>query len=202
MQWRILFKKELLESWRHKKWIWFPLVMILIAIMDPITTYYTPKIIDAVGGMPDGTVIELPDFTPDEAVMMSLGQLSTLGVLVIALMSMGTIAGERKSGAAELVLVKPVSYANYITAKWASLLVLVWSGLVIGMFVSWYYVNILFGDLSIMVFLHIVFFYVMWLMLVVTLSIFCNALVKHQGIVFFLTIITIMAMSFVTQIFV
>ncbi|MEC5424151.1 ABC transporter permease [Virgibacillus sp. C22-A2] len=201
MQWLTLFKKEMLENWRNKKWIWVPLVLILIAVIDPITNYYLPQIIESTGGFPDGTVLELPEFAPPEVVMMSLSQFSSLGVLVIVLMSMGTIAGERKSGVMELVLVKPVSYRNYITAKWAALVLLVWSALLLGMFASWYYINILFGDLSFLSLLQIVLFYGLWLTLVVTLSIFYNTLFRTPGLVAFITVITIMAMSVVTQIF-
>src|SRR5699024_9883536 len=106
----------------NKKWIWVPLVFILLAIIDPISNYYMPQIIDSIGGMPEGAVFEIPELSSAEVILMTLGQLSSLGVLVIILMSMGTIAGERKSGVIELILVKPVSYQHYITAKWAALL--------------------------------------------------------------------------------
>ncbi|MFC4025732.1 ABC transporter permease [Oceanobacillus longus] len=201
MQWNTLFKKEMVESWRNKKLIWVPLVMILLAIMDPISNYYMPQIMEAVGGLPDGTVFELPDFAPAEVVMMSLSQFSTLGVLIIVLISMGTIAGERKSGISELILVKPVSYSNYITAKWAALLILVWVSFILGMLASWYYINILYGSLSFGDFLLISCFYGLWLAFVVTLSIFYNSMIKTPGLVAFLTILTIMVMKGVTQVF-
>ncbi|GAB3042529.1 ABC transporter permease [Virgibacillus ainsalahensis] len=201
MQWLTLFKKESVENWRNKKWIWVPLVIILLAIIDPISNYYMPQIIDSVGGLPEDTSFQLPEFTPADVVLMSLGQLSSLGVLVIVLMSMGTIAGERKSGVSELILVKPVSYRNYITAKWAGLLVLVWSSLFLAMLASWYYTNILFGELTFITFLQIVFFYGLWLTLVITVSIFFNTLVKTPGLVAFLSILTFMLMSLITQVF-
>lgn len=201
MQWITLFKKEMVEFWRNKKWIWFPLVMILLAIMDPISNYYLPQIIEATGGLPEGTTIELPDYTPPEVIMMSLGQFSSLGVLVIVLMSMGTIASERKSGVSELILVKPVAYRNYITAKWAALLVLVWGSLLIGILASWYYITILYGDLAFGSLLLVVLFYGLWLTLVVTVSIFYNTLFKSVGVVGFLSILTIMLVGLVTRIF-
>lgn len=201
MQWTTLFQKEMLENWRNKKWIWFPLVIILMAIMDPISNYYLPQIIEATGGLPEGTNIELPDYTPSEVIMMSLGQISSLGVLVIVLISMGTIAGERKSGVSELILVKPVAYRNYITAKWAALIVLVWGALFIGLLASWYYVTILYGSLAFGSLLLVVLFYGLWLTLVVTVSIFYNTLFKSVGVVGFLSVLTIMLMSLVTKIF-
>lgn len=201
MQWITLFKKEMLESWRNYKWIWVPLVIILLAIMDPISTYYLPQIIDAVGGLPEGTIFEVPNVLASEAIMMSLSQLSSLGVLIITLMSMGSIAGERNSGVSELILVKPISYFNYITSKWASLLLLVWVSLSVGLITSWYYINLLFEKLPFTSLLLVILFYGLWLTLVITLSIFYNTLFKTPGIVAACTIITIIAMSLMTSIF-
>ncbi|HLR61429.1 MAG TPA: ABC transporter permease subunit [Lentibacillus sp.] len=201
MQWWTLFQKELIENMRNVKWIWVPLIMILIAIMDPLTNYYLPQIIEATGGMPEGAKIQLPDYQPSDVVMMSLGQFNTIGVLIIALISMGTIAGERKNGVSELILVKPVSYLNYITAKWASFVLLTLVSFSMGMLASWYYINLLFGELSLVALLHILFFYGLWLMLVVSLSIFYNTLFKTPGLVAFLTISTIVLMGAVTTVF-
>lgn len=201
MQWRALLKKELIENWRNFKWIWVPLVIILLAIMDPITTYYLPKIIDLSGGLPDGALFDMPMPDPAGVIMMSLGQLSSLGVLVIVLISMGTIAGERKSGVAELILVKPVSYQNYVTAKWTSLNILIWISLLLGLIASWYYINLLFGDLSFTLLLQVFFFYGLWLTLVSSISIFYNTFLNTPGLVAALTMITTISMSVVTNVF-
>ncbi|MGX4670319.1 ABC transporter permease [Cerasibacillus sp. JNUCC 74] len=195
----VLLRKEGLENWRNKKWIWVPLVFILLAIMDPITNYYLPEIIESVGGLADGTVIELPDFTPEDAIMMSLGQYSSLGVLVIILLSMGTIAGERKSGVLELILVKPVSYSKFIIAKWFSLLLLIWLSFIIGMLTSWYYINILYGEIAFTTVLLVIFYYGLYFSLVCALSIFYNAIVNSPGLVAFFTILTAIIISVVTK---
>lgn len=196
-----LFKKELLEITRSLKWVWVPLTFVLLAIMDPLTTYYMPQIMESVGGMPEGAVFDIPTPSPEDAIMMSLGQLSSLGVLIITLISMGVIAGERENGITELILVKPVSYLNYILAKWSALMVLTWVSLSAGLLFSWYYVNLLFGSFSFMILVKTVLFYGFWLTLVITLAIFYNTLFKKQGVVAFVTIATIMLFSLITQIF-
>ncbi|WP_058306043.1 ABC transporter permease [Gracilibacillus massiliensis] len=201
MQWMTIFKKELLEDWRNYKWIWVPLVFIVICIMDPISTYYLPQILESVGGMPEGTVIEPPEVEPAQAIMMSLTELSMLGVLVIVAISMAVISGERKSGVAELILVKPVSYFTYISAKWAEKLLLVFTSYLIGMLASWYYVDLLFGQITVGQFFSLFFFYLIWLIFVISLTIFYNTIVKVPGLVLTLTVVTIMAMSAINQIF-
>src|SRR5690625_5398554 len=110
MQWQTLFHKEILENWRNYNWIWVPLVIVILAIMDPITNYYLPEIIEAVGGVPEGAVFEIPTPTPVEAMMMSLSQLSTLGVVGFISFFIGTIGGGRERGIAEGNFNKTLSF--------------------------------------------------------------------------------------------
>lgn len=200
-QWITLFQKEWLEQWRNLKWVWVPIVFILLSIMDPITTYYMPQIMDSLGGLPEGALFDIPMPSPEEAIMMSLSQLSSLGVLVIILISMGTIAGERNSGVMELILVKPVTHFNYVTAKWAAHLVLILASFTLGMLMSWYYVSLLFGYISFSAFLYLLLFYGLWLIFVVSLTIFYNSFIKKPGMVAFLSIATLMVLSVITQAF-
>lgn len=199
MQWMTMFRKEVLENWSNKKWVWVPLVMILLAIMDPLTLYYLPEIIEFSGGMPEGAVFDFPMPPPSEVVLVTLEQFNMFGVLIIALISMGTIAGEKNSGITEIIFVKPIRYTNYITSKWFTFLLLIWLSLLIGMTMNWYYVNLLFGDIEFVTMLQVIFFYGIWLIFVLTLSIFYNTLFKSPGLVVASTIITVVTMSVINM---
>lgn len=201
MQWITLFQKETLESWRNYKWIWVPLAIVALMIVDPIVNYYLPEILDRVGGLPEGAVFEIPLPTAEEAIMMSLGQLGSLGILLIVLIGMGTITEERKSGVAELILTKPVNYMNYVTAKWASYLLLILSSFALGLVMTWYYVNILYERISFLTILQVFLFYSLSLILLVTVVIFFNTLCKSQGIVAFLSLFLVILTSSITTIF-
>ncbi|WP_404458200.1 ABC transporter permease [Oceanobacillus kapialis] len=201
MQWVSMFRKEMLENWRNKKWIWVPIAFIILAIMDPISTYYLPQIIEAAGGFPEGTVIELAEYAPAEVVMMSLSQYSTLGILLIAFLAMGTISGEKASGVSDIILVKPVSYANYITAKWAALLILIGFSSAVGLFAGWYYTIILYGSFAFITWLKGMLFYSLWFLLIISIAIVWNTLFSKPGLVAFFTILSAMLISLLTQIF-
>ncbi|WP_077624345.1 ABC transporter permease [Sediminibacillus massiliensis] len=201
MQWITILKKEMLENWRNIKWIWVPLVFVVLSIMDPLSTYYLPQILESVGGLPEGSVFEIPETAPEDALMMSLSQLSFIGVAIVVLISRGMIAGERKSGVAELVLVKPVSYLTYISGKWTAQLALVLTSLFAGLLSSWYYVNLLFGDLSFLSFIRVFCFYGLWMMLVLTVTTFFSALFRSPGLVAFVSLATLAVMSVVKSIF-
>lgn len=158
-------------------------------------------IIEATGGLPEGAVFDLPTPPPSEAFMMSISQLNTLGVLVLALITMGSISGEKKSGVAELVLVKPVSYLSYLTAKWAAASTLLILSAAIGLIASWYYVQLLFGDLPFTAVAAAIFFYSLWILFLTSISLFMNAWSRIPGLVLFFTLAALMIMSLVTSVF-
>lgn len=197
MQWMTIFQKEMLHLWRNKQLIWVPLVMMLIAVMDPLTFYFLPEILEISGGLPEGAVFEVPKLGPNDAIMMGIEALSFTGTLVIALISMGTIANERKSGVAEIILTKPINPINYITAKWFALFVISLLSVLLALITNWYYTNILFGEISFGTIATTFFFYMFWFMLIVTIAIFFNSFLSKPGIVFALTAIVIFLMSLI-----
>lgn len=201
MQWMTIFKKEMTESARNFKWIWLPISFILLGIMDPLSNYYMPKILDTVGGLPEGAVIEIPVPPASDVFMMSVGEFNSIGLLIIILMSMNLIAGEMKSGVAELILVKPVKFTNYVTAKWASTFVITIVSFIASMLASWYYVELLFDPISFVNILLVILFYGIWLLFVITVSVFVNTLFKSPGLVGFISIIIIIILNIFTSIF-
>lgn len=199
-QWFTLLNKEVLEMWRNFKWIWVPIVFIILGMTDPLSTYYMPQIIEAVGGLPEGTVFEMPTPSGQEVMLMSLGQLNMLGILVIVLASMGVIAAERNSGIAGVILVKPVPFGSYVSAKLVGLLLLAWFSVFIGYFASWYYTNILFEPVAFSLFLKSYLSYGFWLTFVLTLTVFYSSLFRVPGVAGFITLLTIIVLNLATSI--
>ncbi len=105
----VMVQKELLELVRSYKLLWVPLVYLLLGIMQPVSTYFMPVILEQAGSLPEGTVIEIPKPLGSEVLAQTLQQFGTLGVLVLVLVCMGTVSGERNNGTASLILVKPIS---------------------------------------------------------------------------------------------
>ncbi|RPF50556.1 ABC transporter permease [Aquisalibacillus elongatus] len=201
MQWFVILKKEILENWRNFKWVWVPIVFIIFAVMDPLTTYYLPKIMDAVGGVPEGSIIDIPMPGAVEAMMMSFGELSLLGVLITVVIAMGVISGEMKSGVYELIMSKPVKYSNYITAKFASVVLLILLSLILALITGWYYVLILFGDIAFTALLTSIAFYGCYFLLIIGIVLMVNTWVQSPGVVAFLSIIFIIALNALTSIY-
>lgn len=198
-QWFTLLQKEIVEMWRNFKWIWVPITFIIIGVQNPITSYYMPKILKSAGNLPKGAKIELPTPSAAEVLIGGLREYTSLGVLVIVLTTMGIIAAERKSGVAAMILVKPVSYPSFVTAKWAGALLLVWISFFIGYLATWYYTGILFDWVPISDFFQSFFFFGIWLTVILTLTLFFSAALLTSGIAGFLSLAVTIVVSLVSS---
>ncbi|CAH2717483.1 putative transmembrane protein YxlG [Neobacillus rhizosphaerae] len=198
-QWMTLLQKEILEMWRNFKWIWVPITFILLGVKEPLSSYYLPQILDAVGGLPEGAVIKLPTPTAAEVLITGLGQYTTLGVLIIVLTTMGIISGERKSGVAAMILVKPVSFQSFVSAKWAGSVLLMWFSFFIGYLSTWYYTGLLFDWIPFIQFLQSFFFYALWLTVILTVTIFFSSSFVNSGMAGFLSLVVVIVLSLVSS---
>lgn len=171
-QWTVLYQKEITAMVRNYKILWIPIVFILLGVMQPVSSYYMPEILDTFGGLPEGTILEMPTPTGAEVLMNVLSNYGMLGVLILVLSAMGIVSEEKQSGVAAMVMIKPVSYSSYILSKWAGLLTITFVSLLIGYVASWYYTSLLIETVAFERVFQSVVIYSIWLVFVVTLTLF------------------------------
>lgn len=179
-----LYSKEMLEALRSYRLIWIPVVFIILGIMQPLTTYYLPDILKASGDVPPG-MLEGYEM-PGAAVVMAqaLGQYGTIGMLVLALAAMNTLAGERSSGSAELLMVKPIAPAVIVLAKWAAHLTVLFIALGLGAASAGYYTGQLMGPLSFRDCLAATALYGLWLLSAFSLTLLFSAFMRGPAAAF------------------
>ncbi len=197
----IIYKKEVIEMWRNYKWVWVPLVFILFGIMQPLSTYYLPQILEQVGGLPEGAVIEIPQPSGAEVMVSTLSQFSSIGVLIIVLAFMGNISSEIGTGVTNMIMMKPVKYHNYILGKWFAAISLTIVSIALGYLGAWYYTDLLFEAVEINRIVGSFFIYCLWFAMIVTLTLLFSALFKSIGGAAFLTILTTIGLSVLPNIF-
>ncbi|MBT2582692.1 ABC transporter permease subunit [Planococcus sp. ISL-109] len=177
-----LLLKEWRENVRNYKVFWIPVVFILLGVTEPLSNYYLPQILDAAGGLPDGAVIEFPEPEPEQLLVAVMGQFQTIGMLVLVLAYMGSIAGERRNGTATLLYARPLSFTSYFLSKWmmASLIAMIsiWTGFLAG----YYYTAVLFSAVPFGDFLLFAITYSLWILLVVTMILFASAAMPSAGL--------------------
>lgn len=180
-RWMVLFNKEILEMSRNYKIIWFPLVFIILGALTPLTTYYFPRILDVIGGLPEGSVIDIAVPNATEIMTNSLSDYNLFGILVLVITFMGIVATERNEGISTLTLLKPVPISSYISSKWVAVLLLTWISFILGILTSWYYTQVLFEDVSGIRVLNMMLVYSVWLGFVITLIIFFSSVMRSAG---------------------
>lgn len=199
--WLVLWRKETLELWRSYRWLWMPLVFVALGMMQPAATYYMPQLIDSLGGLPEGAVIEIPTPSPGGVLAESLGQFNTIGILVLVLGSMGMVANERNSGAAALLLVKPVSFGAYVSAKWAAYTLLMLASVGLGQIAAWYYTMVLFDAVPVADLVTSTLAFALWLAFVLTALVLASVFVRAAALVAAVTIGVAILLGVLTQVF-
>jgi ABC-2 type transport system permease protein len=177
----VMIQKELLELVRSLKLIWVPLVFLLLGIMQPVSNYYMPVILEQAGNLPEGAVIDIPLPSAPSVMAGTLSQFGTMGLLVLVLVFMGTVSSERNSGSASLILVKPVTITSFILSKWLAMLILAWGSLAFGYAGSWYYTELLIGSVPPIQIITSVLVYGLWITVVMSFTLLFSTLLRSPA---------------------
>lgn len=180
-QFGILMKKEWRENLRNYKLFWVPAVFILFGIMEPVSNYFLPQILDSVGNLPEGTVLEFPTPEPAQILAAIMGQYQLIGLLILTLAYMATIAGERKSGTATLLYARPLSYRAYFLSKWTMASIIALLGIWLGFLAGYYYTYLLFGSVNLLNFVQFSATYSLWVLLVISIILAASAVMPNAG---------------------
>jgi ABC-2 type transport system permease protein len=146
-----------------------------------------------------GLSIPLP--TAAGMLVKTLSQFNTLGILILVLSFMGTVASERQSGSAIMVLVKPVTHLTYVTAKWAGMFSLTIISFALGYLAAWYYTGQLIGKVDFTQFWQSFLVYSLWLLFVISITLIYSCLLTSTGGIAFLSLLTLAGFSLSTSLF-
>ena len=174
----LLITKEWKESKKEYKILWIPIVLILAAIMQPLTMQILPKVVEN-----NDTFVVNPNYiTPsgNEVFSGNFGHLNQFAIFTIAVTTMGSIISEKKSGVLELLFSKPVTSLQYLLSKYIFYNILIIVSLFIGLFVGLYYTEVYYSSVSVSLFLKASLFYAIWLWFIVSLGVMGSAIFRNQ----------------------
>lgn len=174
-QFKALFLKEWRESVRSFKLIWIPLVFILLGISDPIMNYFMEDILKAVGNMPEGFMLTMPELQPADLLMASTGQFQSIGLLVLIAAYIGIFSRERQNGTATLIYVRPVSFTAMYVSKWMVASIIAMISAIAGYAGSMYYTALLYGTVDWIKFFAMLGTYCLWLLFVMAVTVAMSA---------------------------
>ncbi|MCL1698557.1 MULTISPECIES: ABC transporter permease subunit [unclassified Lysinibacillus] len=174
----VLLQKEFREAWRSWKFLWIPLVFALLGMTDPLTNYYMMDILNAVGNLPEGFEMLMPELMPADLLYASIGQFQTIGLLVFMATFVGAVSKERASGMATLLYVRPISFGAYFMSKFVVMSTIGFVSILAGFAASVYYTVILFGTFEIGPLVASFITYFSWLLFVIAVTLMMSATFK------------------------
>ena len=145
-QFKVFFKKEIMEAVRTKKILIIAIVFGIFAILSPVTAKYMNDILrwSLGSALPEG--FGVVDTTWIDGWMEFYNELNQIGIFCIIFMYMGSVAGEKKSGTAALTLTKNLSHAKFIITKYIVQSLTFIVTFVVSFFICYGYVFYLFGE--------------------------------------------------------
>lgn len=174
-QFNALLLKEWRDSWRSLKLIWIPLVFLLLGVSDPLTNYFMKDILQAVGNMPEGFEMIMPELKPVDLLVASTGQFQLIGIIVLIAAYIGSFSRERQNGTATLLYVRPISFGALFLSKWIVASIVAVISAVAGYTGSMYYTALLYGTVDWTKFVTMIGTYCVWLLFVMALTIAMSA---------------------------
>lgn len=144
-----LLRKEILENRRTHRLLILAVVLLVFGMLSPITARFAPEIIRLAAGdtaNTDALMQLIPDPTVIDAVDQYLKNLTQIGMLVIVLLVMGLVAGEKERKTAVLLLVRPVRRPVFLLAKFSAFVFLLCCCLAAAGLACYLYTGLLFGE--------------------------------------------------------
>lgn len=170
-----LYLKEMLENVRSYKLIWVPVVFIVLGIMQPLVSFYMADILAFSSNVPAGLMENMERPAASSVMAQALGQYGTIGMLILVLGTMNSLAGERSSGTSELLMAKPVSSISVVAAKWTANFTVLVIAIGLGTAGAAYYTVQLMGALSWGDVIAASALYALWLLCAVSLTLLFSA---------------------------
>ena len=143
-----VFRKEMLEQWRTYRFLIVAAVLAAFGLTSPLLAKFTPEMLKAIPGVPQGLLGAIPAPTLADAITQYVKNMSQFGILLALLMAMGMVVQEKERGTAAFFLTRPVSRETFLLAKFAGLAVTFIISLALAALGCWYYTLVLFSPLA------------------------------------------------------
>ncbi len=194
-----IIKKEFLELVRSKKLLILIILFGFIAISSPIIAKLIPTLLKNMPATP-GLTISLPDPTWNNAIDQLVKNISQIAMIIIMFMFAGTVADEKNKKTLEITLTKPISRTSFILGKYLANFGATKIIFILASALFYLYTTSLFSAFSLINFVLLTIFMLIYLMVICALTIFFSTINTNPIVAvaqaFFVEIIFATAISY------
>ncbi len=170
-------RKELLFQWRSRRLLIVLAVYLAFGMLSPLLARFTPELLGSLEGAE-----QFAELIPEPTIQDSIGQyirnLDQFGFILVILLGMGAIAGEKERGTSVMILSKPLPRWAFVTSKFLAQMLVYALAFVLAAIVSYFYTVLLFGPFDIfdLVLVNLLLF--TWLSVFAAITLFGSAIGK------------------------
>ncbi|MCP4416884.1 MAG: YhfC family intramembrane metalloprotease [Chloroflexi bacterium] len=139
--------KELLQQWRTRRVLVICAVFLLFGLASPMLAKFTPELLRNMAGAEQFADL-IPEPTAADAVAQHIKNITQFGFILIILLGMGAVAGEKERGTAAIILSKPLPRWAFLLSKFAAQAIIYFAALFLGTVGAYYYTLVLFEPLA------------------------------------------------------
>jgi ABC-2 type transport system permease protein len=176
-----LLRKELREQVRTHRLLIQVAALTIIGLVSPILARYIPVLLSSIPDIPAGLAELIPDPTVKDAIDQYLKNLSQIGLFLVILLAMGSVALEKERGTAAMLFTMPVQRSAFILAKWLASEAVLALGLLLGAIGCYVYTAVLFEPLPLGGYAWLTGMVWLYLSLFLTVTLLASSLARTQA---------------------
>ena len=139
--------KELREQWHSRRIIVVCAVFLLFGLTSPMLAKFTPELLKSIEGAEQFADI-IPEPTTADAMGQYIKNLTQFGFILVILLGMGAVAGEKDKGTAAMILSKPLTRWSFVLSKYMAQSLVYLLAIVLAAIGAFYYTLFLFEPLA------------------------------------------------------
>lgn len=178
---KTLLSKEIFESVRTWRLVVLVAMLIICGLISPVLAKYTPQLLSSIPDMPPELAQLIPEPTTADAIGQYIKNIAQFGVLLVILLHMGVVAGEKERGTAAMLISKPVKRHAFLLAKWVTGMGIILAGTILAGLGGWVYTTILFESLPIGQFALLNLLIVIFLGVYLSVTLLASTLARTQS---------------------
>lgn len=139
--------KEFKMQWRTKRIIIVCAVFIIFGLISPLLAKFTPELLTSIDGAEQFADL-IPEPTTSDAIAQYIKNLTQFGFILVIVLGMGAVAGEKDKGTATMMLSKPLTRWSFLLSKFFTQSTIYLLAMLLGGLGAYYYTHLLFGGLE------------------------------------------------------
>lgn len=175
-----IFRKELLFQWRTKRILIVVAIFLVFGMLSPLVAKFTPELISSLE-----EAAQFAELIPEPSVVDAMGQyfsnLTQFGFILVILLGMSAVVGEKEKGTAAMVLSKPLPRWSFIVSKYLAQGLVYLLSIILAGFAAYYYTFYLFESLPAMGFVVANLLLFVWLMVFAAVTLLGSSIGKSTA---------------------